>query len=501
LNLSAHHPVLLVVVPLGFAAICPLLGAWRRSLCFWWALAGAAATAFLSWSLIGKVSSSRPLTYGLGDWSPPWGIQIRVDVPAVVMCCAVTGIILAFVVYSYRHAREQVESPSRLPYYYTLMLLVTAGMLGVLITDDLFNLLVVLEVTCIAACGLVAVAGAGDALRSSLKYLFAVAASGLGFMLAIGFLYSVTGTLDMRQLPLRIDGMASSFVPVVVVALALFLLALAVQAALFPASWWLPDLAVSGFDPAGALASSLVVAMASFAMFRVLFVVFPPSLARVGTARTITSTSLAWVGVIAFVVGAVMMALEKDLKRLVGYAAISQVGLVVLGIAASSARAVAGGLVAAVAGACTISCLFLGCGALTYGTGMRTVADIRGLGRRRPVAAAAFTLGALSLVGVPLTVGFAAKRLVLQGLFDKGWYVPAALVLLGTASVLAACARLVFLLYARGGRAKGGSLQAAPATMTLPVAAVAASLVVLGALSYLVTPSIVAAVRALVLGT
>jgi len=501
LSLSAHHPVLLLIVPLGFAAICPLLGAWRRSLCFWWALTGAVATAFLTWSMIGKVTPGGPLTYRLGDWSPPWGLQIRVDVPALALACAVTGIMIVFIVYSYRHARESVEPPSRLPYYYTLLLLVTAGMLGFLITDDVFNLLVLLEVTSVAACGIVAVTGTGGALRSSLKYLFVVAALTVGLILATGFLYSVTGTLDMRQLALRVEGMASGFVPVAVVALSLFLLVLAVEAALFPASWWLPDLAVSGLDPAGALVSSLVVAMASFAIFRMLFVVYPPWLATIGAARRIAAASLGWVGVLAFVVGAVMMAFQKDLKRLIAYSAISQVGLVLLGIAASASRAVAGGLASAVAGACTITCLFLGCGVLTYGLGTTSIKDLRGLGRRRPVAAAIVTVAALSFAGLPFTVGFAAKRLLLEGLFDKGSYVPAAFIFVGTAVALAVFARLVFLLFAGGVPAQDDSLKTAPATMILPAAVVAASLVALGALSYLAIPAIVAAVRSLALGT
>lgn len=493
MSLSVDHPVLLLVVPLGFASVCPLLGAWRRSVCFWWALTGAITTAFLTWSMIGRISFGEALTYRLGGWSPPWGLQLRVDLPALALGCAVTGIVIVLLVYSYRHAGENVE-PGRLPYYYTLMLLATAGMLGFLVTADLFNLLVMLVITCIAACGLVAVTGASDALRSSLKYLFAVAASAVGFMLAVGFLYSVTGTLDMRQLSLRIESMASDFVPVAVVALALFLLTLAVNAALFPASWWLPDISESGLDPSAALVLSLVVAMASFAMFRVLFVVFPPALTRIETARSVTTLALAWVGAIAFVAGAVMMALQDGLKRFVAYGAISQVGLVVVGIASSSARAAAGGLLGAIAGACTISCMILGCGALTYGTGRSSIADIRGLGRRRPVAAAALSLGALSLVGVPFTVGFAAKALVIEGLVDKGSYVLTALVFTGTAVALASCARLVFLLFARETPERAGSLEAAPLTMVLPPAVVALAIVALGVLSYLITPSMIAAV-------
>jgi multicomponent Na+:H+ antiporter subunit D len=126
---------------------------------------------------------------------------------------------------------------------------------------------------------------------------------------------------------------------------------------------------------------------------------------------------------------------------------------------------------------------------------------MRGLGRRRPLAASAFVLASLSFIGVPFTAGFAGKRLLLDGLFDKGSYVPAALVLLGTAVAVVYLSRVIYLLFAKGHDAVESEVVRTPPSMVIPAAALAAGLVVLGVLSYLVTPALVQAARSLILRT
>lgn len=500
MSLSAQHPVLLIAVPLGFAALCPLLGLWRRQLCFWWALLGSVATAFFTWSLIGKVTYRLPLTYNLGDWSPPWGIRIRVDVPALLVGCAITAAVVLLVIYSYRLGERGGQTYVHKSYFYTLILLGTAGMLAVLMSDDIFNMLVFLEIAGIAAVGTVAISGRTDALRAAFRYLLALAAASVLFILAVGLLYSVTGTLDMRQMSLQIAGMKSGYVPVAIVALVVFLLVLAVESALFPASWWLTDVAATGDESSGAFLAALVTVIGTFAMFRILYSVFAPSLARMDLARTVTSTTLAWIGIVAFVVGAVIAAFQSDLKGLAAYSAVSQVGLIVAAFAASAPATLAGGLYAAVAGICGISCFFLAAGALAHGRASSRISDLRGVGRQRPVAAAALTLGAISFVGLPFTAGFAAKRLIIDGLIDKGWYVPVALVFLGSLVALVYCGRVAYVLFARGESDVSKSEARALATMALSAAVLGISGIVLGVLSYVITPTLIQVAHKLILG-
>ncbi|MHB8896253.1 MAG: proton-conducting transporter transmembrane domain-containing protein [Candidatus Geothermincolia bacterium] len=500
MSLAAHHPVILIVIPLGFAALCPLLGLWRRAVCFWWALIGSVATAFFTWSLIGRVTSRLPVTYSLGDWSPPWGIQLRVDLPALFIGCAVTAVVALLIVYSYRPEGGSEAVPGREPYYYALMLLTTAGMLGLLVTDDIFNFLVFLEIACVAAVGLVAISGKARALKAAFRFLLAVAASAALFLLAIGLLYSVTGTLDMRKMALQIQEMSSGFVPVAVVAMVVFALALAVESALFPASWWLPDAATEGRESAGALLAGLVVAMGAFGIFRLLFVIYPPTVSKIHFARIVTSTTLAWIGVIAFVAGALLAAFQSDLKRLAAYSGVSQVGLVITGISASTSGTMAGGLYAIVAGACSITCLFLAAAALISTGGGHDISGLRGIGRSRPVAATAFTLGALSFVGIPFTAGFTAKRLLMGGLLDKGWYVPASLVIIGSVVALAYCARVVYTLFAKRTPEAEKPQGRVPLTRSAPAAVLGLSAIALGILSYLITPALLEAARFLLHG-
>lgn len=497
MSFFADHPIVIVLVPLAFAAVCPLLGFVRRQLCFWWALIGCAATAFVTWSLVGTVTSRLALTYNIGDWTPPWGIRIRVDVPALLLGCAITAAVLLLFVASYRASEEGGEQATPRPYSCTLVLLGAAGMLGVLVSDDIFNMLVFLVIGGVAMAGLVAASGRVDALRAAFRYLIAMAASASLFMMAIALLYSVTGTLDMRRMSLQIEIMKEGYIPVAIVALVLFVTALAVEAALFPASWWLPDATAVAHESAGGALAALMVGVACFAMLRVLYTVYSPALTRLETARTATTTTLAWVGVIAFVAGASIAACQVDIKRTAAYSAVSQVGLVVAGISATAPKAVAGGLFSVVSGVCGISCLVLASGALARTQGTARILRLRGAGRRNPIAAAAFTLGALTFVGVPFTVGWTAKRLLAEGLLDKGWYVPVALVTLGSAIALLYYGRVIYLLFSRDDSSATAEMGVKDATLSVPALALGVAGVAIGILAFTLTPTILEAARRL----
>ena len=495
MSFFAHHPIMLVAVPLAFAAVCPLLGLWRRDLCYWWALLGAAATSFCAWALVGSVRAGAAVAYDLGDWPPPWGIRLRIDRPALMVACAVTSAVLLMMVYSYRRSSCE-DGAARSPGVYscTLMLLGTAGALGVISSGDLFNMLLFVQVTGVAAAGFVAARGGSRAARAAFGYLVALTGSAVMFLLATGLLYSVTGALDMKKISLQLQVLKQGYVPVAVVSLVVSVLALAVPSALFPASWWLADAATASEEPAGALLAGTVVSVCCFTFFRVLYSVFSPGLSKVETARSMTANTLAWVGMAAFVFGAVTALFQDDLERIAARCSISQAGLVVTGIAATSHRALAGGLLAVVSGVVGISCMFLSVSALTHGCDVRGVRDLRGMGRRRPVAASAFALASLSLVGVPFTIGFTAKWELAGGLLDRGWYVPVLLLFLGSAAALLCLGRVVYLLFAEAESKCAGR---PPLAMSAVSLAFGLGAVALGALGHALTTWLLEAIRPL----
>lgn len=485
MNFVAHHPVLLLVAPLAFAAVCPLLGIRFRRLCFPFALVGLLATDVFTWSLIWKVGSKTPISYSIGSWGPPWGIQVRVDTQALLLACAITGVCSVLLVYSRQAIEDSGKGSARPAYGYSLFLVATAAMLGVLLAGDIFNMLVFLTVTGVAVCGLLALSADDRGARPALEYLLTVAATGAVLILSVGFLYSVTGALDMKKIALRLGTMDHGFVPVAALALGLFVAGLAVKSAVWPASWWLRRADDGSFEPGAAMLSGLAVFAAAFAMYRLLFTVFPPSLTSLDTARTVATVTLGWLGAAAVLAGAVIAAFHVDTRKILSYTAVSQAGLVALGLAVSNTRSVAGGLFAATGAICAVTGLFLSLG--TFGPG--TVVP-RGAGHRNPVGMTAFVLAGMSLVGVPWTAGFSAKRLIVTGLFDRSWYVPAALVFLGTAVTLFYLSRMAWVMMKPDGfeAPEEGSPPKAPLVMSLAALFLGVGGVALGIVSYLITP-------------
>jgi len=489
---------LLVAVPLIFAALCPILGMWKRDFCFPWALAGVGTTAFFAWTLIGKVTSGKAVTYNLGGWRPPWGIQIRIDVVCMMMACLVTGVGVLLVLYSWRYVAREIK-PERVPYYYTLLLLIITAMLGFSITGDLFNFFVFMEIFSITSYALVAIAGERRATRAALKYLLMGATSSLLVLFAIAFLYSVTGSLNMLDISTQLGNTASRYVPVAAVALILFLVGFCVKSALFPLHEWLPDAHSIAPSPISALLSALVIKMGVLGVRRILFVFYGPAFSIESPSWSRAAGVVSWAAAIAIVVGSAMAIIQRDLKVMIAYSSISHVGYILLGICMLSTRGMTGGLFNILAHAMGKACFFLGAGAFIYKHGLKRIQDLRGIGRTMPVTAGAFALASLSIVGLPPSAGFIAKWYILWGCISKGNYFFVVMVLLGSLLSAIYCFRVVYYMFFTGRRTRTRPVDEAPATMYVPAALLSAGTLFLGIFASLVLPALSGAARALLI--
>lgn len=496
MNLAAQHPVLLVAVPLLFAATCPIVGMWKRQICFPWALAGVSATTFLAWSLIGKVTPRHAVAYNVGGWKPPFGIQVRVDYVGLLMACTITGITLLVLVYSFRYVEHDVK-PERIPYFYTLILLIFLAMIGFSITGDIFNLFVFMEIFSITSYALVGITGQKAAVRAAFKYLLMGATSSLTVLLAITLLYSVTGSLNMIDISARLASMKAAYIPVAMVALALFAVGFAVKAALFPLHVWLPDAHSMAPSPVSAVLSALVIKMGVIGFIRVLFVVYGRDFNAVSGSWGTVASVLAWAGAVAVVVGAFMAIFQKDFKYMIAYSSVSHIGYIVLGVCMLSARGMTGGLFNIVAHAMGKACFFLVAGAIIYKLGVRGIEDLRGLGRAMPMTAGAFALASLSIVGIPPTAGFVAKFYLVLGSIQSRQYAFVAFILLGSLLAAVYCFRIVYYMFFCPAKETGSSIAEAPVTMWAPTAALAAGTLVLGLFPGLLVPGLTTASRLL----
>ena len=496
MSVSAHHPVLLVAVPLFFAALCPIWGMWRREACFPWALLGVVTTGFFAWSLIGKVTSTRAVTYNAGGWRPPWGIQIRIDFLSLLLICMITGVGLMVLVYSWRYVGKELP-PEKITYYYTLVLLILTAMLGFSITGDLFNFFVFMEIFSITSYAVVAIVGGPRAVRAAFKYLLMGATSSITVVLAIALLYSATGSLNMLDISNRLK--TTSYLPVAGVALVFFIAAFSVKAALFPVHVWLPDAHSIAPSPISALLSALVIKMGVLGIFRILFTVYGHTFSDLSSTWSHVAGVVSWAAALAIVLGSIMAIMQRDLKVMIAYSSVAQIGYILLGITMLSPLGMVGGLYNMLAHAMGKACLFLVAGSIIYKHGLRRIEDMRGLGRTMPVTAGAFALASLSIVGLPPSAGFVAKWYILWGCFQKGNFAFVVIVLLGSLLSAIYCFRVVYYMFFAGARERGATFDEAPLTMYFPAAVLSAGTLFFGVFAGLVIPFLSNACRAVLM--
>ncbi len=424
---------LLVAVPL-LAAILPLLVATRsRRLARLVTLAALLVQVGLAVGLAALVQAVGPISYVVGGIPASFGIGLAADrlTVAMVALVAVSGLAAAVVDDRRRSGPENA-----------LWLLLVAGLTGVVVTADVFNLYVFLEISGLAAYALVATARDGNAALAALRYLLVGTVGATLYLLGVGYAFVATGTLAMADLRVALAA-AGHDSTLVVAAFVLVVVGLGVKLALFPLHAWKPAAYATAPPAVAVVLAALGSTVAGYALARLVYGVFTPAFfAAVPAAQALVLVASA-----ASVVAGGLLALRaRDVRRLLAYSSVSQFGLFGVGLALATPAAVTGALVVLVGHAVAKGGLFVAAGGLAR-RGRETVADYAGLADRAPLTAAAVAVLGVSLVGLPPTVGFAGKWYVGLGALDAGSWAVAAVVLGSTVLSLAYVGRLVERCY------------------------------------------------------
>ncbi|MHC1593050.1 MAG: monovalent cation/H+ antiporter subunit D family protein [Methermicoccaceae archaeon] len=471
--LEQHLPVLIIVAGLLGAFLTPLLGLVNKKLCNPWSTVVTAVQLALSLLLLHTVMKGGSISYWLGGWEPPWGIEYYVD-----LLNAFVLVIVAFVCFSvsiYARRSNEAEVPGKEIPFYTVYLLLTTGMLGIVVTGDIFNLYVFLEIASLAAYALIAV-GDRHALMASFNYMIMGTISACFILIGIGYFYIVTGSLNMADLHQLLPPLYDS--PVVLAALVLLIVGLSIKVALFPLHTWLPDAYTHAPSSVSAVLSGTFTKVGVYAIIRIMFTVLSPEY----VIETVpVADVLAWVAAIAIIMGSVLAIAQYDIKRMLAYSTVSQVGYMVLGIGMATKIAIMGGIFHILAHAMMKTGLFLVAGAIIYRTGIRNIYQLKGMGKKMPFTMAAFIIGALSMIGIPPTLGFVSKLLLGWGAFEGGHWV--FLVVILVSSLLNAVYFWRVFENAYYGVHEDVEREEAPPSMLVPIMAFAVITVVLGILA------------------
>ncbi|WP_019961381.1 monovalent cation/H+ antiporter subunit D family protein [Woodsholea maritima] len=433
--LSDHAPVLLVLVPMVLAAIVAAQPSGR----FGWlaALIGVVSTLILALDIYGQMQASgAPVAYAIGGWQPPYGIEFRIDGLniALLLLLGVMGT-LALIFALPSVADEIAKSKQSL--FYAAFLICFTGLVGVSTTGDAFNLFVFLEISSIPTYALIAMGAQKDrrALTASFNYLVLGTIGATFFVIGVGFLYMSTGTLNMADIARLLVEQNDN--RVVQVAFGFILVGLALKAALFPLHMWLPNGYAYAPNFVTTFLASTATKVAFYALIRFTFDIFDPTASFVTGLLTWVITPLA---VMAMVISSAQAIFQVNVRRILAYSSVAQVGYMMLGFGIASLAGVSAGMLHLLNHALMKGALFVALGAFSYAYGVRRIDDFKGLGQLMPGVSAAFTIGGLSLIGVPFTVGFVSKFYLVSAALERGWWWAVALIVFS--SVLA-----VFYVY------------------------------------------------------
>ena len=437
----AHWLPLAAFVPLVAGALTPALARGRPGFARGWALATASFCTVATAVLTRQVAREGPFSYALGGWPPPWGIELRFDEFSAA-ALFISVIMLLVLVYSGPYARRAVPE-HRIPWYYSLLLVNLGAMIGFVVTADLFNLFVFMELVAVSSYALVAVGGGRTAALAAFKYLMAGSVSSALILLCIGVLFTLTGTLNMADIALRLAEIEAR--APVVLALVGMTVGFLVKAGLFPLHVWLPDAHAIAPSPINAVSSALVVKLGIIGLLRV----FPLFAAAGAVSMAPLYEALAWLGAISILAGAFFALFQQDIKLMLAYSTISNIGYIVLGLGLASESTVAGATVHVFFHALIKATLFLAAGAMLHQSGYRTLADLRGIGHAMPWTSLALLIGVLAIAGLPPTAGFLGKWYIALGAVEAGRPGFAVVVLLGALLVFIYLGRMLNAFYFR----------------------------------------------------
>jgi multicomponent Na+:H+ antiporter subunit D len=419
-TLLAHAPVLLIAGPLIGAAAAALAPSSR-----WAWMISVGASVFAVWMALGVVGETARrgiVDYFIGGFAPPAGIALRIDGLGAMMALLISFVGAAVALYSGHALRAEVRDRKH-TLFQAGFLLCLAGLLGLVSTGDAFNAFVFLEVSSIGTYALVALGERRDrrALPAAFNYLIMGTIGATFFVIGIGFLYAATGTLNMADMAVRLAPLSEN--RTVQAGFAFVFVGLGLKAAMFPLHGWLPG--AYGYAPSAiaAFLSATATKAALYLMARFAFTVFEPDDAFVRGFLLWVAAPLA---ATAAIVCSLQAVFEKDVRRILAFSSVAQVGYILLGLSIGTIVGASAGLMHLLAHALMKGALFMAVGAAALSVNARTLEDFAGAAREAPWTMAAFTVSAASLMGVPLTFGFLTKwRLIEAALAQQQVWVVA----------------------------------------------------------------------------
>jgi multicomponent Na+:H+ antiporter subunit D len=459
--LTYNLPALTVVLLLLAAPAVALMPSRHRP----WAWLLTSATCALVFAaaavLFARSLGAPPMSYAMGGWAPPYGIEIRVDTANALVLLLTTFMALAAILFGYRPNQDEVAQRQH-GLFYSAFLLCLLGLCGMALTGDLFNLFVFIEIASLGTYALIAAGRDRRALTSSFQYLIMGTIGATFYLIGVGLLYSLTGTLNMADMHDRLLDLEAH--RTIVTALCFIVIGLALKVAVFPLHLWLPGAYTNAPTMVTLFLAATATKVSLYALTRILFAVFGIdnafSLAPLGELLMVLS-------LLAIFSGSIAAIWQGNLKRLLAYSSVAQVGYMTLGLSLATGAGLTAAFLHIVNHGLMKAALFMAVGCMVYAAGSARLEALRGLGKDKPWLLLAFALAGLSLIGVPTTAGFISKWYLILALLESDLWWVAALVVVSSLLAVIYIWRVVEALFFQERPSDAPPLRAIPLSMSV----------------------------------
>lgn len=456
----AQLPAIVLLLTFLAAPICSMIRNGDTA----WKLAVSAAwlSVIASLALMHQVWGGNEISYHMGGWPPPWGIEVRIDELSALVLILIT-LFGALVMSVLRESLRAVMRNQRHSLYYTTFLLCMASLIGITITGDAFNVFVFLEISSLSTYALIARGRDRRALTAAFRYLIMGTIGATFILIAIGFMYVVTGTLNMADLAARLPEHTDN--RMIQASFAFFTIGIALKVAVFPLHYWLPNSytyapkATTAFLAATATKVSLYVMIRFF--FDVYGIEFSFSQMKVGTL-------LLPLSVAGILIASLTAVFQTDVKRLLAWSSVAQLSYMVLGVALLNVDGLTASITHMFNHAMMKAGLFLVLAAMIFRVGSSHIKDLAGIGRTMPFTMGAFVILGAGLVGVPLTAGFISKWYLISAALDKGSVALATLLIVSSLMAVVYIGKIIDVAYFKPAPAKHAAVKDVPVSILIP---------------------------------
>ena len=388
------NPSLLVGVPLALAFSIPLFGLISKKIEKYIPIIALLINVIISLILIPQVLK-KPIIVSIGGWSPPFCINLVVGPLGIFFVTLISSIGLLVSIYAATYIKEEPTEK-----YHMLFLLLIVGATGIVLTGDIFNLFVFFEILCISSYALVAYNKDKEGTEAAMKYLIQGSVGSSFVLIGIALLYGLFGTLNMADIASKITSANPTFL---FVSLAFLITGFGIEAAIFPLNAWLPDAHSSAPSPISAILSGIAIKTGVYGVARMVYTIF--------NAEGIL-TFIAFLGLLTLLIGEMSAFRQDDIKRLLAYSSIGQIGLIIFALGIATSLGIFASLFQIVSHALAKALLFLAAGYMIYRIGSKSITSLYGLGKKMPITSFAFAIGSFSLIGLPPFAGFISKLLI-----------------------------------------------------------------------------------------